>query len=229
MRYLHFTISILLVCLFSCNQNNRNKESRQGSTVKLKSIDTLKTSIASTPTNAKLQIQSLIRKVLNWRSIDLLPAIFDSKDSTCTGFNMAILKVNLEKLKASNLFSAAFIENYNQIILTLDKKIKSKEIEPWRTGELPTFIFANDIDPWTLCQDVPYDEPNPLDFVEVTIVNINKKKGELYWQWGNLRSDQDHTWKEFRYNFNVEQENGVWKISYLQGFDFKESTRKDGM
>jgi hypothetical protein len=28
--------------------------------------------------------------------------------------------------------------------------------------------------------------------------------------------------------FRVVKEAGKWKISYLEGFDFKESTRKDG-
>jgi hypothetical protein len=124
----------------------------------------------------------------------------------------------------TNFFSVEFIENYNQIILTLDKKIKNKEFDKWYTYELPTFHFANDIDPWTLCQDVPYDKPNPYDFVEVKVIKLEKEKAELNWTWGKLDLNSDKGWKEFTYKFHVVKENSNWKISYLQGFDFKDST-----
>jgi hypothetical protein len=135
-----------------------------------------------------------------------------------------VLKVNLEKLRAANFFSAGFIENYNQIILTLDKKFKNKEFGKWSTGELPPFSFANDVSPWCDCQD-----NLSWDLVEVKIINLNNEKGELYWTWGKSELNGDASWKAFSYKFGVEKENGKWKISYLQGFDFKESTRKDGL
>jgi hypothetical protein len=225
MKCLNFATGILAVSLLGCHLKSDNQESHKDSTVKVTTIDTTKTSITAIPGNDKQEIQGLIRKVLNWHAIDLLPAIFDIKDSTCTGFDMVRLKENLAKLKASNLFSATFIENYNQIILTLDKKIKNKEFVPWNAGDLPTFGFANDADPWCDCQDVPYDEPNSLDYVEVTPINLNSEKGELIWKWGNLQPGQHQSWKDFSYKFNVEKENSVWKVSYLQGFDFKNGTR----
>ena len=33
---------------------------------------------------------------------------------------------------------------------------------------------------------------------------------------------------EFKYKFKITKEENSWKIAYLEGFDFKESTRKDG-
>jgi hypothetical protein len=137
--------------------------------------------------------------------------------------------LNLEKLNETNLFAKEFIENYNQIIQTLDRKIKSNEFDKWNIYELPTFIFANDVNPWCLCQDVPYDNPNPWDLVEVEIINLNSEKGELNWKWGKTERIAAPGWKEFTYRFKVTKENGKWKIAYLQGFDFKESTRKDGL
>lgn len=183
--------------------------------------------------NDKEEIQNLIRQVLNWseskNSIDLLPVLTDSKDSSCIGFDFDKHKLNLEKLKETNLFAQEFIDNYNQIIQTLDKKIKNKEFDKWYTYELPTFIFANDVNPWCLCQDVPYDKPSPWDFIEVNIIKLDSNKADVEWKWGKLESNTDPGWKEFIYRFSVVKENDKWKIAYLQGFDFKESTRKDGL
>ena len=57
------------------------------------------------------------------------------------------------------------------------------------------------------------------------VVNLNKKEGELYWTWGKLGADVDSSWKKFTYKFKVEKEDGKWKVSYLEGFDFKESVK----
>ncbi|MGZ3753695.1 MAG: hypothetical protein ACXVAY_01980 [Mucilaginibacter sp.] len=219
MKYLRFGIATVTIFLFSCNNNNEHKDS----TIKINS--TVKSTEVS---NDKQEIQALIRKVLNWadskNSIDLLPALTDEKDSTYIGFDLEKLKVNVEKLQATNLFSIAFIENYNQIILTLDKKVRNKEFDKWQMGELPTFSFANDVNPWCSCQD-----NMSWDLVNVEVINLNNTKGELYWNWGKPKSDWDAGWKEFKYKFGVEKENGIWKISYMQGFDFKQSVRKDGV
>jgi len=227
MKYLRFPLAIFALCLFSCNQNNEHKESKvKVSTAK---VNTTKTSQSSGNQKEIQEIRDLTRKVLNWadskNSIHLLPALTDSKDSVVVGFDLEKLKANLEKLKATNFFSSGFIENYNQIILTLDKGLKNGEYAKWPIGELPTFSFANDVNPWCDCQDnLSYG------LVEVEVINLNNEKGELYWKWGKAELDKStDDWKEFKYKFKVEKENGRWKISYMQGFDFKESTRKDGV
>lgn len=135
----------------------------------------------------------------------------------------------LDKLRETNFFATEFIENYNQIILTLDRKLREDKFEKWLVGDLPTFKFANDINPWCLCQDIPYDKPNPWDLVEVKVINLNRGKGELVWKWGKTELNEAPGWKEFTYRFIVTKENGKWKIAYLQGFDLKESTRKAGL
>jgi hypothetical protein len=230
MKYLKFGVIILALCLFSCTEKNKHEIlttkkdtiSRAGSS---------KTSSDKDNKNKgdKEEIQNLIREMLSWSSSknnsDILPVLTDSKDSMYIGFDLTKLKVNLDKLKTTNFFSSDFIENYNQIILTLDKKIRNKEFDKWSTGELPPFSFANDVDPWCLCQDVPYDTPNPWSLVEVEVINLNDEKGELNWKWGKPELNGSTDWKDFRYKFKVKKENGKWKISYLQGFDFKESIR----
>lgn len=217
MKHIKLTTLILGFLLFSCKQAD----------TKATSVKEEKNSISA---DDKEQIQNLIRQVLNWadtkNSIDLLPALADRKDSIYTGFDLEKHKQNLDKLRQTNLFAAAFVENYNQIILTLDKGLKQSNYDKWLVGDLPTFNFSNDLNPWTMCQDVPYDKPNPYDFVEIDILNPNE--GEVEWKWGKLELNTDKGWKEFSYKFKVVKENDKWKIAYLAGFDFKESTQKNG-
>ena len=90
-------------------------------------------------------------------------------------------------------------------------------------GDLPTFIFVNDVNPWCLCQD-----NLSWNSVEVEVINLSADTGELEWNWGKLGANIDPSWNEFSYKFRVIKEAGQWKVTYLEGFDFKESTRKDG-
>jgi len=179
------------------------------------------------PQNDTAEIQNLVRNMLNWaeskKTLRLVPELTDSKDSLCIGFDLKKLDSNLQVLKATNFFSAEFIDNYKQIIVTLDRKVKNNEFK-WSTDELPPFNFANDVDPWCDCQDEPYDKPSPWELVEIKVVSLDKEKAEAYWTWGKLRPDADQNWKDFRYKFKVQKEDGKWKVAYLDGFDFKEGT-----
>lgn len=214
---------ILGLTFCSCNQSNQ----AAATTVSQAEKPTI-----SKASSDKEEIQNLIRKVLSWaeskNSIELLPVTTDSKDSVYIGFDLTKHKQNLEKLKSTGLFAQEFIDNYNQIILTLDKGLRNGKYAQWLVGDLPTIIFANDVDPWTEGQERPYDNPNPWDYIEVEVIQLSKDKGELSWKWGNLKENTDPSWKDIKYNFRVVKENGAWKISYMHGFDFKESTRKDG-
>jgi len=174
-----------------------------------------------TDTN-KAEIEKLLVQVLKWsdtkESIRLLPILTDSKDSIIIGFDMDKLKTNLEKLRETGFFATEFIENYNQIVITLDRKLRNKEFvyENWFVGELPIFKFANGWDPWCCCQGFSESQ---LDGVE--IIKLNEKSGELKWKW-----TEGSSWINFR--FNVAKEDNKWKISYMQGFDFEEGTKSDG-
>jgi hypothetical protein len=211
MKYLGLTTLIFGIIFLNCNQNNQKSAKAD------KKHD--KTEVTKDSLDKK-EIQNLIQQVLIWsnskKSIDLLPFLTDSKDSVYLGFDRDKLKINLDKLRATGFFSTEFIENYNQIILTLDNKLRNKEIEGWLVGDLPTFKFANDINPWCLCQDKP-----SIESFQVEIIKIDSKSGELIWKWRN-----DSSWKDF--SFRVAKEDNKWKISYMEGFDFKESTKRDG-
>jgi hypothetical protein len=217
MKYLGLEILIIGLIVFGFNQKSQSNDSRTNK-------------ISTEVLSDKEQIRNLIRQVLYWHdnSFEVLPVLNDSKNNIYV-FDLKQLKINLDNLRETNFFAEEFIENYNQIILTLDRKLRNKEFHEWQVGTLPTFIFANDVDPWCLCQDVPYDNPNPWDLVEVEIINLNSKRGVLDWKWGNPELNGAAGWKEFRYSFEVIKENGKWKIAYMQGFDFNESTRKDGL
>ncbi len=214
MKHFKLTILIFGLLLFGCNQADNKTTS-------------VTVEIATNSTDDKEQVQNLIRQVLIWadskNSIDFLPVHTDSKDSVYVGFDLDKHKLNLNKLQQTNFFATEFIENYNQIILTLDKGLRNGDYDQWLVGDLPTFIFANDHSPWCNCQD--NDDWNK---VEVRVIKLTDNEGELEWTWGNLSTDTHSSWKEFAYKFRVAKENDKWKIAYLTGFDFKENTRKDG-
>ncbi|HVS93762.1 MAG TPA: hypothetical protein VHE59_17105 [Mucilaginibacter sp.] len=197
--------------LFGCNHKTQLRSETK--------IITKDTTNSNNTKQDVIEIRNLIRNTLKWgdtcKSIDLLPATF-GKDSICTGFSIDTLNNNLEKLRKTGFFADEFIENYDHIIRTLDKKIKNHQLEPWNVGELPTFGFANDVSPWCSCQD-----NLSWDSVEVVPLKLAKNKGELKWNWGKAIRIAD----PFSVKFKVVKVYGQWKIAYLDGFDYTESTK----
>jgi len=228
MKHLGVGALILVLNLFGCHQTKKHSSLKKANDSVVRDTLTLQNKKSNSSID-KEEIRLLIRNVLIWdeskKAPDLTPVIIDNKDSLCIGFDDEKVKANLEILKSTGYFSAEFIDNYYHILLTLETEMKNKQFAPWSTGELPPFNFANDVDPWCDCQDVPYDKPDAYNLVEVHVVSINKQEGELYWTWGQLKPDTDPSWKEFRYKFKVKKEDNKWKISYLEGFDFKQSVK----
>jgi hypothetical protein len=208
MNYIGLFILIFGLGSSNCHHNRQIIEKQSTTTVV---VDVQK---------EKEEIRQLIQQVLSWsesnESIDILPVLMDSKLSVYTGFDMNKHKDNLAKLRETDLFTKEFIENYNQIILTLDRKLQSKEFEEWLVGDLPPFKFVNDIDPWCLCQGF-----SPEQFDDVVVVKMDSNSGELIWNW-----KKGTDWLNFK--FMVVKEDNKWKVSYMQGFDYKEGIRKEG-
>lgn len=177
--------------------------------------------------NDKKEILKLIKEVLIWgdskESIELLPTVTDSKDSVYIGFDLLKLKSNLDKLKRTNYFATEFIDNYRQIIETIDKKLRKGEYEKWLVGDLPTFIFANDYSPWWAGQ-----ESFPTEQGAIELINLDKDKGEFNFTCGE-KGRACEGMENYKMRFRVTKEDNKWKISYLDGFNFKESTRQDGV
>jgi len=235
MQYLRVGSFILLLSFLGCHQPKKNSSVKNTNDSLSRDTSALKSnnlgSVGDKPDSAidKKDIQLLIRNVLLWaeagKAPDLTPVIIDSKDSICIGFDDEKVRANLGVFKSTGYFSFEFIDNYNQILQTLEKEMKDKKFAPWSVNELPPYNFANDVDPWSNSQDVPYDTPNAYGLVDVHIISLNNQEGELYWTWGGLPPGTDPSWKQIKYKFRVKKEDDKWKISYLEGFDFDKSVK----
>jgi hypothetical protein len=169
---------------------------------------------------AKNDIQMLIRNVLVWsdtcQTFDLLPLISDENDQHYIGINNNRVRENLSILSQTGFFSKSFIENYRQIVETFNKKLLNNEMS-WDVGDMPPVNFNMsyiDLNPWCLCQGFTESQ-----FGEIEVLNLNIREGSLKFNWV-----QNSDWINFK--FNVVWEDNKWKISYLEGFDFKEKIKK---
>ncbi|QKG56336.1 hypothetical protein GKZ68_06605 [Hymenobacter sp. BRD128] len=222
--------------LFGCNQTGTKPvlvtEKRDAGAKSDTNSATTKATLATAkkaakPADDKEQIQTLIRKVLKWGDslqVGLLPGVVDTKKKAITSLNLSTHRLDLAKLRTSGLFAAEFIENYNKVILTIDKRLRNGT-QRWLDGDQPDFGFSRDVNAWCGCQDVPYDKPNPYDFVEVNVLSKGPNTVEATWHWGKLPVDADPGWKDFSYKFRAVKENGEWRITYLEGFDFTEALK----
>lgn len=206
MKHSTFLITLLLgLFLLGCRQAGTKNSSSQSDAI----VDS---------NGDKEQIGNLVKQVLKWHEKNGVLAgfepIFEPNDSLVKGMNLTVLKPELKKLTESKLFDKEFVDNYENVVLTIDKKIKSKETQ-WIEGDMPPYAGA---DPWCNCQDIPYD--NPWDKIEITFQNLDKDNATLTWTWGN--SDWS---KDFNYKVKAKKTDGTWKISYLQGFDINEFVR----
>lgn len=165
--------------------------------------------------NDKQEIEILIKKLYEWvetknNNNDFDP-IANKKGDKYIGLDLNAHKKRLEQLKKTNFFSQQFLDNYNKIALKIDSNLKTKKIE-WFEGELPP--FGNDANPWCNCQD------NPENYWKTMAINhlkIENDKASFDWTW---------SWKgDFKYKVKTIKENGVWKIAYLEGFDFNDFTK----
>lgn len=201
MKHIKLTILIIGFLLLSCNQT----DTKTTQVTKEK---------ASTSADEKEQIQNLIRQVYKWQESQK-PSnndmIADSKDSIYIGFNLDQLKLDIEELKTTGFFSNEFIDNYYKIFTTLDRKLRNKEIE-WLVGDLPP--FGDNVNPWCNCQD------NPDNYWQTMIIDniaFESNVATFTWTWGD----------NFQYKARAIKLNDNWKISYLEGFNFDEFTRKN--
>ncbi|MFN4080703.1 MAG: hypothetical protein ACK4NS_07355 [Saprospiraceae bacterium] len=205
MKYFGLAIWISGLLLCACNQNDKKASSASEAN-------------ATNATGDKEQIQNLIREMLVWsdaaNSIDLLPVIADDQDSVYIGFDLQKHRENLAKLRQTNIFSAAFVDNYNQIIMVLDEGLKKGRYGTWLVDDLHPFAFSNGYSPWCNCQDI-----GDWRKVEVRVIRLTDSEGELEWFWGDHNAGAGN-------RFRAVKENGKWKVAYLSGFDFNEATRK---
>ncbi len=155
----------------------------------------------------KSQIHDLVRGVYEWienQSVgfDFSP-VTDSDSLHYIGMDQERLDKRLEEFRLSGFFAEEFLDNYRQITLTIDERLKSKDME-WLVGDLPP--YGNDTSPWCNCQDSPDDY---WQILSIQDLHIEDDLATFSWTWGD----------GFDYKMRAIRENNGWKICYMEGFD----------
>jgi len=207
MKASYFILLLLLsaVLFYSCTTNTDK------TTLTDKKIDTI--SVTDT-TKDKIHLQTLVKDFYKWWATknsknDFIPI---EKDSLYVGLDLKAHAKRLEELKATNFFSEQFLDNYNNLGLTIDEKLKSGKLK-WYIGDLPP--FGNEADPWCNCQDTPSEKF--WEDIKIIFLSLDTSNANLEWTWGKKSEEEDN----FEYTIKAIKINGVWKIAYLQGFDAK--------
>ena len=211
---------LIIVCFSSCKDEDKPVEQKKQVTYVTCLGD-------GTEVVAEDEIKVLIINILSWsdskNTFIVAPPNVIENDTVFKSFDNAQLSKNLIILGKTGFFTKGFIDNYKNIINTLDRKLKNGDYGKWYGGELPPFRFDNDVNPWCNCQDsFPWEE------VKTEVISLDDNEGELYWKFGSDAGD-DPSWSEFRYKFKVAKESGKWKIDWMEAFDFETSIKKDGV
>lgn len=177
----------------------------------------------SEPADERGQIIELVKRMYNWHetysSKNDLVCLTDARHSVYIGIDLEKQKMRSAELRNSGFFSDEFIANDYKISEEIDRKLRNKEYgEEWMVGYLPP--FGPDANAWCNCQDYPYD--NPWDKIEIKFNSLDDRHSTITWTWG------ESEWsKNFEYEVRLSKVDGTWKISYLEGFDFDNFTRKN--
>ena len=161
----------------------------------------------------KKEIGNMIKLAYYWiylegeSSLDFdAAAIVDENDSIMK-FDDVKFKLIIEKLRKSNYFSHEFIDNYWKDYEYIKKSFNHKNLfDIWS---------KYDVNKWCICQERPTEKCYYMHVMDFEFFSINKNSASLVWNW-NKANYSNHLYK-----VRVVKENGVWKISYLEGFDKK--------
>jgi len=196
--------TMLLFIAASCTSvGSNNKASTESQLAdSSKDVDT-----ASADSMALLQ---LTKRMVQWaeeeqKGSDFVPVDPENGDSSYRQLDMEKHKERLDELRATQLFSASFIDNYNQVGEQINQKMLENKLV-WNEGELPP--FGTGASPWCNCQDRPDDYQDQLRIGDV------KPDGASYaYQW-NMGNDLNVATKAVK-------EGDKWKISWMDGFDYR--------
>lgn len=205
MKYFKITTLLLSLVFFACNEKTGKNASE---TLEQNPLDIAKQNQPN-PTNDTVELEKLTRALYKWHETKSSRADFDplqkeKTDTIYTGIDLTRHQQRLKELKETHLFTDPFIDNYNKIALTINDKMV-KKLLLYYVGELPP--YGNGANPWCDCQDSP---DNYWKTITLRDVMINDNTATYDWTWGG----------NFKYKVKATKENGVWKILYLQGFDF---------
>lgn len=164
----------------------------------------------------KQQLETLLRKTYEWvetkNSNNDFDVVENKKGDKYIGLNLKAHNKRLEELKKTNFFAQEFLDNYNKIAIKIGDNLKTKKME-YFVGDLPP--YGNDANMWCDCQDSPEQYWKTM---KINIIKIENNKASLNWTWTE--------WKDkAKYNVKAVKENGIWKIAYLEGFDYNSLTK----
>ena len=165
-------------------------------------------------TQTTTDVERLVKNVLLWSdttSIDLLPVI--KKGNIYNGIDTIMVNQGIIQMQKTNLFSEQFIDNYKKLIYTINERLHNRYYDDWLVGDLPTFSFANDLNPWCNCQGYY------ADHIDIGITKENQNNAETIYR---ITIPYD-----FEFTVRIINQNGQWKISYLSGFDYEAGIKKD--
>jgi hypothetical protein len=150
-----------------------------------------------------------IRNVYEWietkgSKIDFDVITGNGQDRNYIGIDWVKHTKRLEELKSTNFFSSEFIDTYEKIAHSIDKRLKDGSIV-YPVGELAP--YGNGTNPWCNCQDSPDEYWKNIMIMDIKIAN---DKVSFAWTWGN----------NFMYKVMVSKVGESYKINYLQGFDY---------
>jgi hypothetical protein len=155
-----------------------------------------------------IKITALVRSLYKWhetapRPDGFVPLKKNSVDTLNTSMDLAANNKAIKELKETGLFVDDFLTDYRNIAVRMDKELRDGS-SIWPDGETPS--FQDDVDEWCNCQDYP---DNYWEKLTLADLKFNNDEADFKWTWGN----------NFFYKAKAKKIAGIWKISYLEGFD----------
>lgn len=155
------------------------------------------------------EIVNLLKQVYEWHDKNQSKLTdFDVivKDSFQTAINYDSFNKTFEAIKKTNLFSTSFLINYKKIANLLNFKLTNAS--PKYPNEI-NFAYQDE-DSWTHFQD---DAGQYWKTLKISHFTLFTDKASLTW------SVKIGSWTSEKYLVKFEKEKGIWKLSYLEGFD----------
>ncbi|GEM_PF-4667700 len=176
-------------------------------------------------------IKSAVRQLYKWYHTQGVSVDFPHTESGdfFTGLDEGAFELRVQQLKDSGLFTQAFLDNYTKIGHEIHRRLRTKEMI-YEAGYTPP--YGNGANPWTNSLDVSSD----TYWNEIRIENVVTRgnRAVLTWSWpGNYRemritkavclqkAEKAVIIESADYQIEVVKENDRWKITRMQGFDFK--------
>lgn len=156
-----------------------------------------------------IKITALVTALYKWHETaeikpnGFVPTKKNPDDTLNTGMDLKTTEIAIVNLRRLGFFAEDFLNDYKNIAVRMDKELRDGS-SLWPDGELPT--FQDDVDEWCNCQDYP---DNYWEKLTLTDLKFNNDEADFKWTWGD----------NFFYKAKAKKIAGIWKISYLEGFD----------